>query len=182
MQTFFTRTSLVRSLDDLDDARLGKQRVEGLQIIQTLTGMSEAYKNHPVMFMWQSYESALIIYTMMACLAWQRRGFADTTFWKVARITEALEKQDAFYYERPPWLDDVDFLRSHRSNLIRKLPERYGPLFKRTPSDMPYLWPVVDPDDEKGGYVLKVSKADKDRLKKGERKLPDSVAARVANL
>lgn len=179
MQTFFTRASLTRSLDDLDDARLGKQRVEGLQIIQTLTGVSDAYKNHPVMFMWRTYESALIIYTMMACVAWQRRGFADSTFWKVARIAEALEKQELFLYERPPWVDDVDFLRSHRSNLIRKVPERYGPLFKGTPKDLPYLWPVVD---DEGGYVLKVSKVDKDRLKSGDRTLPDSIANKVANL
>lgn len=41
----------------------------------------------------------------------------------------------------PPWLGDEAFHRSHQSNLLRKLPEHYGPLFPGVPDDLPYVWP-----------------------------------------
>jgi alpha-tubulin suppressor-like RCC1 family protein len=31
--------------------------------------------------------------------------------------------------------------RSHRSNLIRKMPEHYGPIWPDVPDDLPYYWP-----------------------------------------
>ena len=31
---------------------------------------------------------------------------------------------------------------SHRSSLVRKDPDRYGPRFPGVPPDLPYVWPV----------------------------------------
>ncbi|MGI8613947.1 MAG: hypothetical protein ACR2KL_08425 [Nocardioidaceae bacterium] len=42
----------------------------------------------------------------------------------------------------PPWLGDAELHRSHQSNLIRKDPTRYGPLFPGVPDDLPDVWPV----------------------------------------
>jgi hypothetical protein len=43
----------------------------------------------------------------------------------------------------PPWLGDEQLHRSHQSNLIRKDPGFYRPLFPDVPPDLPYVWPVV---------------------------------------
>jgi len=42
----------------------------------------------------------------------------------------------------PPWLGDEDFHRAHRSSLLRKDPDRYGPEFGDVPPDLPYVWPT----------------------------------------
>ena len=39
------------------------------------------------------------------------------------------------------WLTD-DLILSHRSNLIRKAPEHYAPLWPDVPDNLPYVWPV----------------------------------------
>lgn len=73
---------------------------------------------------------------------------------------------------RPGWRYDTDFLESHRSNLIRKEPGRYTLHFgDGTPGNYPYLWPENDPSDD--GYILRVSRADRERLRNGERVLPE---------
>lgn len=43
---------------------------------------------------------------------------------------------------KPSFIGDEEFHRSHQSNLIRKLPEFYRPLFPGVPDDLPYIWPV----------------------------------------
>jgi hypothetical protein len=46
----------------------------------------------------------------------------------------------------PPWLFDEAVQLSHRSSLLRKDPEHYGPLFPPdTPRDLDYVWPVRSP-------------------------------------
>ncbi len=42
----------------------------------------------------------------------------------------------------PPWLGDEAVHRSHRSALVRKDPDHYGPLFDDIPPDLEYVWPV----------------------------------------
>jgi hypothetical protein len=44
--------------------------------------------------------------------------------------------------EYPPWLGDEALHRSHQSNLIRKDPAFYAPLFPGIPADLPYIWPM----------------------------------------
>lgn len=81
---------------------------------------------------------------------------------------------------RPAWRDDTDLMRSHRSNLARRFPEDYPESWGSGDLDMwPYIFPFTDEDGE---YSLVVSKAERQMLKDGERKLPKSVKERISNL
>ena len=66
MQTFLPHESFEKSAQVLDWRRLGKQRVEGMQIINAITGKTrkdgKPYKgwiNHPCSVMWRDYAPAL---------------------------------------------------------------------------------------------------------------------------
>ena len=53
MQTFLPFPDYIQSARALDYKRLGKQRVEALQILNTLTGRSEGWSQHPAVKMWR---------------------------------------------------------------------------------------------------------------------------------
>jgi hypothetical protein len=81
-------------------------------------------------------------------------GFGDTcaatigselTSIGIAHVRTQAELADAGAL--PPWLGDDDFHRSHRSALVRKDPDFYGPKFPDVPDDLPYVWPVPPPGD-----------------------------------
>ena len=66
MQTFLPYSDFRKSLESLDNKRLGKQRVEAYQIISAITGRTrkdgKPYKgwlNHPCSVMWKDYVNAL---------------------------------------------------------------------------------------------------------------------------
>lgn len=170
MQTFLTHIGWNASLKSLDNARLNKQRVEAKQILMILAGESQGYQHHPAVNMWRGYERALCWYGASACYQWRivRKKNCDLYPWFPAR--------DKMYAgviaEVPPWTRDAWFMRSHRSNLIRKDPSIYSRAWPNTPENMPYFWPVNDPDEPQG-YYLRVSEADAKRLLTGERKIPD---------
>lgn len=131
MQTFLPYRSFPAALRCLDDRRLGKQRVEARQILNALGGKSRGWRSHPAVLMWAGHEPSLRLYLRCAILEWKRRGF---------RNTMRLPRRDRCSRRKPRWLDAA-FVESHRSNLIRKDPAYYGPLWA-TPADLPYVWPV----------------------------------------
>lgn len=139
MQTFLPYPSFGRSAQALDRARLGKQRVEGLQILKACLYES-AWSNHPAVKMWVGYEYALHRYIQAICSEWMGRGYRDSVAAKTWRICidEGIFDEPL---EKPPWLGRADFHRSHQSNLTRKLPDHYGPQWPDTPNDLPYVWP-----------------------------------------
>lgn len=142
MQTFLPLPDFYDSARALERTRLGKQRVEVFQILKALNGESKGWVNHPCTRMWRGYEKALVSYGVLVCLEWKNRGYKDTM---QDRIAEYFYRFDHDRPERmPPWLGDRAFHRSHQSNLIRKMPEHYGPLFPGVPDDLPYIWPVTD--------------------------------------
>lgn len=61
----------------LDNARLGKQRVEAAQIVTALT-MGGGYSNHPATKMWVGYVEALKVYTNVMITEWITRGKNNT--------------------------------------------------------------------------------------------------------
>jgi hypothetical protein len=123
----------------LDYRRCGKQRVEGYQILRTLMGVSKGWSNHPAVKMWRGWEEALAWYTIDHCYDWVfNRGYKDTIADKVYEMFPQLPPPHMVL--TPPWMDDV--VESHRSNLIRKFPEHYGPLWPDIPDNLPYVWPV----------------------------------------
>lgn len=139
MQTFIPYRSFSQSARALDWRRLGKQRVEAKQIMQTLeSGRTAGWRNHPAVKMWQGYENELARYGLAMCNEWKRRGYRDS-------LTE-------FFLDRYDIVSDIhlhvpdfitrDFMRSHQSNLIRKEPDHYRPIFgPDVPDDLPYVWP-----------------------------------------
>jgi len=182
MQTFLPYIGWNKSLQCLDNLRLSKQRVEAKQILMILAGESQGYQHHPAIQMWRGYERALCMYGAAACYQWRivRNRNCDMWPWFPARdkayadgiMPWAAEPQIAAV---PPWVTDAWLMRSHRSNLIRKNAEHYGPLFPNTPENMPYLWPVNDPEETKG-YRLLVSMADYGRICRGERVIPSGLS------
>ena len=82
MQTFLPYESFRKSAKVLDWRRLGKQRVEGMQIINAIEGKKrkdgKPYKgwlNHPATVMWRPYVNALKYYTDVIIEEWIRRGY-----------------------------------------------------------------------------------------------------------
>lgn len=134
MQTFLPYPDFQASATVLDRQRLGKQRVEVLQLLRALNGQTAGWTNHPAARMWRGYEPALRDYGITICDEWIARGYRDTCRGKIAALA-AGNRVD------PPWLGDPEFHASHRSNLLRKDPDHYGLLFDE-PDDLPYVWPV----------------------------------------
>src|SRR5215211_2183946 len=150
MQTFTPHSNFEESVRALDLKRLGKQRVEVVQIVRALTVPGYAWSSHPAVLMWKGYEEALGRYGLTACDVWTERGFGDSC---AATITADLRTAGIRRYDElkaadalPPWLFDEAVQLSHRSSLLRKDPEHYGPLFAPdTPRDLDYVWPVRSP-------------------------------------
>lgn len=136
MQTFLPYPSFSASAKSLDRQRLGKQRVETMQILKALTGRTKGWRNHPATKMWRGYEGVLAQYGVAICQEWKSRGYRDTCQEKIEAM---MTPRDG---PRPPWLGLDDFHRSHRSNLLRKKPDHYGQLWNDVPDDMEYVWPV----------------------------------------
>ncbi len=149
MQTFLPFSDFEMSARSLDTKRLGKQRVECIQVVRGLVRPGYGWRHHPAVRMWRGHEEALGRYGLTCCEVWLERGFADTC---AATITADLvtagvtrlrsQAELAATGALPPWLGDDDFHRSHRSSLLRKDPTLYGDRFTDVPDDLEYVWPV----------------------------------------
>lgn len=152
MQTFLPCPSFADSASRLDPRRLGKQRVEAIQVLRALTVAGYGWRRHPAAAMWAGYEEALVRYGLTVCEAWRRLGHADTTaatlMADLAAGTGLPDARDQHALgaagELPPWLGEPGFHRSHQSALVRKDPAFYRPLFAEVPDDLPYVWPPSD--------------------------------------
>lgn len=151
MQTFLPYADFERSAQALDQQRLGKQRVEVIQVVRGLTRPGYGWRHHPAVLMWRGHEEALGRYGLTICEVWTERGFGDTCAATIvadlreAGVTALRSEADlAAAGALPPWLGDEEFLRSHRSALVRKDPGFYAPLFPGVPDDLPYVWPTAE--------------------------------------
>jgi hypothetical protein len=149
VQTFLPHADFEKSARALDPRRLGKQRVEVIQVLRALTRPGYGWANHPAVLMWRGHEEALGRYGLTCCEVWLGLGHGDTC---AATIGEDLRAagvtgvrsqiQLAQAGALPPWLGDESLHRSHRSALVRKDPAYYRPRFPDVPDDLPYHWPV----------------------------------------
>ena len=153
MQTFLPVADFADSARLLDSPRLGKQRVETLQILRAIELPDYGWANHPAVLMWRGRTPALVAYGLAMARVWQERGFADSTATPDrgvrARTSSACRRTS---WPRPvccpSWLGDEELHRSHRSNLIAKDPafyrRRFADRFGAEPDDLPYVWPPPD--------------------------------------
>lgn len=141
MQTFMPFPSFAQSARVLDRQRLGKQRVECLQITTALLSGSGAWYNHPATRMWVGYEIALVKYGLTVCKVWKDRGYRDTCFGKIRALISHVTMDEINNAPLPHWVGDPDFHTSHQSNLVRKKPEHYRPYFPDVPDNLEYIWP-----------------------------------------
>lgn len=174
MLTFHPQIKFFASLRKLDDARLGKQRQDALNILKKLLAPDRPKSFDgidPAAAMWDGYEFTLGVYGMSACSEWQnKRGNRDKLAFEIHKLISDYPPE----LIEPPWLGDLNFHRSHRSYLIMRDPGHYEEFWPSTPELMPLLWPqVVSAKVDERGYRLRLSPKDVERLQTGERKLPD---------
>lgn len=145
MQTFLPYPSFTDSAAVLDRRRLGKQRVEALQILRALTTNPESrWASHPAVKMWRGYEVALADYGLAICLEWKERGYADTCAVKIITTVGASGLWPEGVIEEPPWLGDEAFHAAHRAALLAKDPEHYARFGWTEEPKIEYVWPVAE--------------------------------------
>ena len=133
MQTFLPYSDFEATAQCLDRARLGKQRVETLQLLKALT-QGGGWRNHPAAKMWAGYEQALVLYGLCICAEWKARGYKDTCEGKIL----AYERGELIL---PPWLGDERFHASHRAALLCKDHAHYEQFGWAETPEISYIWP-----------------------------------------
>ena len=138
MQTFLPYESFKKSASVLDYRRLGKQRVEGMQIINAIENQNkQGWQNHPVTKMWTPYVNSLKYYTDVIIREWISRGYNNNM--ELYGIDE-LVKDDMLTF--PHWLGNEKFHSSPRANLLRKDYEYYSQFGWTENPNNPYVWLV----------------------------------------
>ena len=134
MQTFLPYSNFQKTAEVLDWRRLGKQRVEGMQIIKTiLTPEQKGWQNHPIVIMWTPYVQALMVYTNTIINEWIKRGYNNNIeLYKIGSII------------MPDWLGNKKFHASHRANLLRKDYGHYSQFGWDENPKSPYVWLDAD--------------------------------------
>jgi hypothetical protein len=120
MQTFLTDADVRKSLESLDDKRLGKQRLEARQILTIFERIKNnehkiGWASHPVVAMWQGYEEFLKFYYNCSLEVWQNRGF----------VNDKLSNIKVSNCVTPWWLGNELVHSCHRANLLRKANEHF---------------------------------------------------------
>jgi Pyrimidine dimer DNA glycosylase len=161
MQTFLPAADFTESARLLDNPRLGKQRVECLQVLRALELPDYGWANHPVVTMWRGHTAGLVVYALAMVRVWRERGFADSTETLIAEFAPdaatMTQAEAAAAGLLPSWVGDEELHLSHRSNLLAKDPEFYLPRFPGEPADLPYKWPGADdvpPADPPQGVLV----------------------------
>ena len=149
MQTFLPYPDFAATAAVLDDRRLGKQRVEAVQILRALTRDTYGWKRHPAVRMWREHPEALAAYGLAICAEWTGRGRSDSCAATIGADLAAAglppprsQAELAAAGRLPPWLGDERLHRSHQAALVRKDPGHYGPRFPGVDPRLPYFWPV----------------------------------------
>ena len=134
MQTFLPYKSFEETAKVLDWRRLGKQRVEGMQIINAINNPKQkGCVNHTATVIWKPYVEALKLYTNTIIEEWIRRGYNNNMkIYEIENLT------------MPHWLGKESFHSSHRANLLRKDYEYYSQFGWKENPESPYVWLDAD--------------------------------------
>ena len=146
VQTFLPWPDFAAGAAVLDTARLGKQRVEALQVARALVWPVYGWKHHPAVAMWRGFVPALATYGLVVCHRWQQLGHRDTVADQLREFAGPggphPQRELAAHGLLPPWLGDEAVHLSHRSALLRRNPAHYRAFFEPgLPDDLPYTWP-----------------------------------------
>lgn len=151
MQTFLPYPDFAATARVLDRSRLGKQRVETIQVQRGLVVPGYGWRHHPAVKMWAGHEEALVRYGLDICAEWRARGHQDacevTLRSDLLRAKEIMvvrtQEELAAAGDLPTWLGDREVHVSHQSALVRKDPAHYRRYFPDVPDDLPYVWPPM---------------------------------------
>jgi hypothetical protein len=143
VNTFLVDSNFDKSASMLDRRRLGKQRVEAIQILKANLGMTKGWRNHPAAVMWRGHEFSLGMYGLSVCDRWISYGYKDTCRDQIYELIGTAVKQATgpMVTDPPMFIYDQNFLDSHRSNLLRKDPAFYSQYEWGINDDLPYFWP-----------------------------------------
>jgi len=169
VNTFLPYANFETSAKTLDYRRLGKQRVEALQILRANLGLTVGWVNHPAAKMWKGHEITLVRYGIAMCNEWRDRGFKDSCLDKFNDLLiEAVNQLRGpesdvslsgaqlvanYGEEIPAWLGNKYFHRSHQSNLLRKDWSYYSKYNWDVPNNLDYIWPDPGPIKVRGGNI-----------------------------
>jgi len=142
VNTFLPVADYKESAKILDYRRLGKQRVEVIQLLKANFGLTKGWVNHPAAKMWRGHEVALGLYGIAMCEEWIDRGFKDSC---TAKIKALVDEHTNGRVVMPHWYANEYFHRTHRSNLLRKDPVFYGRYNWDVSDDLDYIWPEPGP-------------------------------------
>ncbi len=146
MQTFLPVPVFKECGQYLDRERCGKQRAEVKQIFEGLMIREGRIWSHPATQMWVGHEDALLHYGMAICDAWCSRGYRDSLWVQFRGWLKGPYCEDQSQLQLPPWLGSPKLHASHRSNLLRKLPNHYSQFGWTEPATLPYFWPDANYD------------------------------------
>jgi hypothetical protein len=140
MITFIVTADLIMNARLLDSKRLGKQRIEALQILKAIE-MGTGWVHHPMTKAWRPYPMALKYYTNCIIKEFIRRGGHNTL--------SLFELPEMIIF--PWWLSWERLHQSHRMMLFRKNPDFYGNQFSIDPSYSAYgyIWPHLISYDQR---------------------------------
>ena len=143
MQTFLPVADFKQSAKMLDYKRLGKQRVEGMQLLNAMKPdyPHKGWLRHPAKIMWEGHEDMLKKYVNTMIKEWISRGYNNT--------------MQLYDYDpsapMPDWFGNDKIHQSHRLNLLRKDFQYYSQHwpeeaieFANSIEMYPYYWPVGD--------------------------------------
>lgn len=149
MQTFLPYPDFEKTAKVLDRARLGKQRVEVIQILNALTDPTKGWANHPATKMWKGREYQLTRYGLAMCKEWARRGYSNELSLPQLEAYLYLFRDNDYDQRMPWWMGMPKFHTRHRLMLVWKDEAHYLPLFddiSAKPRREPvYYWPKENP-------------------------------------
>src|SRR3954466_3844611 len=112
MQTFLPVADFAESARLLDSPRLGKQRVETLQILRAIELPDYGWANHPAVLMWRGRTPGPGSHRAPLARIWRERGFADTTETLIGEFAPEVvgvpQQELAAAGLLPSWVGDED--------------------------------------------------------------------------
>ena len=159
MQTFLPSPDIYKSAEMLDRQRLGKQRVEAMQILTILAGTSkgDGFRNHPATLMWKGHELGLTIYLVAMIEEWKRRRYLDSVesflsgnfsgnYGHARGIVKRRESWGVLQAQNilPIWFGGL-IHSSHRAALLAKDANYYSKFGWSEQPKIDYYWPTKQP-------------------------------------